>query len=145
MENEQRPQSPRTLAPPSRRSPYAAASSPPRPTPSSSSPPTAPLPPPLLFILIALLLVFTALAFVVSGCGYREYRLGEYFTWLQRRVEDADKWARIRSCLRDGSVCQRCFTHGGEAGTRRRYSAPQRVAVGPRDGRTEPCCSVQGA
>ncbi|KAI5015562.1 hypothetical protein ZWY2020_056952 [Hordeum vulgare] len=93
------------LAPP-RRSPCAAASSPPRPTPSSSSPPAAPLPPPLLFILIALLLVFTAFAFVVSGRGYREYRLGEYFTWLQRRVEDADNWARIRSCLRDGSVAR---------------------------------------
>ncbi|KAI4992689.1 hypothetical protein ZWY2020_005666 [Hordeum vulgare] len=99
-----------------------AASSPPaRPTPSSSSPPAAPLPPPLLFILIALLLVFTAFAFVVtnlgagsvvSGRGYREYRLGEYSTWLQRRVEDADNWARIRSCLRDGSVCQRFDARG---------------------------------
>ncbi|KAI4991000.1 hypothetical protein ZWY2020_039371 [Hordeum vulgare] len=118
---QQRPQSPRTLAPPPRRpttsptSPSsAAASSPPtRPTPSSSSPPAAPLPPPLLVILIALLLAFTAFSFVVtyrgagsivSGRGYREYRLGEYSTWLQRRVEDADNWARIRSYLRDGSA-----------------------------------------
>ncbi|KAI4972866.1 hypothetical protein ZWY2020_003791 [Hordeum vulgare] len=125
------PAPPRTLAPPLRRattsptSPSsAAASSPPaRPTPSSSSPPAAPLPPPLLFILIALLLVFTVFAFVVtnrgagsvvsgrgagsvvSSRGYREYRHGEYSTWLQRRVEDADNWARI--CAADSGVCQR--------------------------------------
>ncbi|KAI5012984.1 hypothetical protein ZWY2020_027938 [Hordeum vulgare] len=98
--------------------------SPSRPTPSSSSPPAAPLPPPLLFILIALLLVFTAFAFVVtnhgagsvvSGRGYHEYRLTEYSTWLQRRVKDADNWARIRSCLRDGSVCQRFGTRGSRS------------------------------
>ncbi|XP_044959587.1 tetraspanin-8-like [Hordeum vulgare subsp. vulgare] len=74
-----------------------------------------------LFILIALLLVFTAFAFVVtnrgagsvvSGRGYKEYRLGEYSTWLQRRVEDSENWARIRSCLRDGSVCQRFGARG---------------------------------
>ncbi|KAI5002380.1 hypothetical protein ZWY2020_027030 [Hordeum vulgare] len=109
---QQCPQSPRTLAPPPRR----ATTSPP-----TSSPPAAPLPSPLLFILIALLLVFTAFAFivtnrgagsVVSGHGYREYRLGEYSTWLQRRVEDAGNWARIRSCLRDGSVCQRFGARG---------------------------------
>jgi hypothetical protein len=69
-----------------------------------------------LFLLIALLLVFTAFAFavtnrgagaVVSGRGYREYRLGEYSTWLQRRVENHENWARIRSCLQDGQVCRK--------------------------------------
>uniref|UniRef100_A0A453T404 Tetraspanin n=6 Tax=Triticinae TaxID=1648030 RepID=A0A453T404_AEGTS len=74
-----------------------------------------------LFLLIALLLVFTVFAFVVtnrgagsvvSGRGYREYRLGEYSTWLQRRVESAGNWAKIRSCLRDGGVCQRFGARG---------------------------------
>jgi hypothetical protein len=69
-----------------------------------------------LFLLIALLLVFTVFAFavtnrgagaVVSGRGYREYRLGEYSTWLQRRVENRENWARIRSCLQDGQVCRK--------------------------------------
>ncbi|KAI4975785.1 hypothetical protein ZWY2020_049392 [Hordeum vulgare] len=41
---------------------------------------------------------------IVSGRGYREYRLGEYSTWMQHRVEDSDNWARIRGCLHDGSV-----------------------------------------
>ncbi|KAI4968086.1 hypothetical protein ZWY2020_005434 [Hordeum vulgare] len=34
----------------------------------------------------------------------REYRHGEYSTWLQRRVEDADNWARICSCLLTASA-----------------------------------------
>uniref|UniRef100_A0ACD6A6Q3 Uncharacterized protein n=1 Tax=Avena sativa TaxID=4498 RepID=A0ACD6A6Q3_AVESA len=69
-----------------------------------------------LFLLIALLLVFTVFAFVVtnrgagsvvSGRGYKEYRVGEYSTWLQRRVENSANWAKIRSCLHDGKVCQK--------------------------------------
>ena len=69
-----------------------------------------------LFLLIALLLVFTVFAFVVtnhgvgsvvSGRGYKEYRLGEYSTWLHRRVENSQNWAKIRSCLQDGKVCQK--------------------------------------
>ncbi|KAI4976419.1 hypothetical protein ZWY2020_050026 [Hordeum vulgare] len=43
---------------------------------------------------------------VGSPC-YREYRLGVLHRC--RLVEDADNWARIRSCLRDGSVCQSNF------------------------------------
>ncbi|KAK1612865.1 hypothetical protein QYE76_036538 [Lolium multiflorum] len=69
-----------------------------------------------LFLLIALLLVFTAFAFavtnrgagaVVSGRGFREYRLGDYSTWLRRRVENRENWAWIRSCLHDGGVCRK--------------------------------------
>uniref|UniRef100_A0A0D9WSR3 Tetraspanin n=1 Tax=Leersia perrieri TaxID=77586 RepID=A0A0D9WSR3_9ORYZ len=67
-----------------------------------------------LFVLIVLLFAFTVFAFVVtnrgagwvvSGRGYKEYRLGDYSTWLQRRVEDSGNWAKIRSCLQDGKVC----------------------------------------
>jgi hypothetical protein len=69
-----------------------------------------------LFLLIVLLFAFTIFAFVVtnrgagwvvSGRGYKEYRLGDYSTWLQRRVENAGNWAKIRSCIHDGKVCQK--------------------------------------
>ncbi|PAN23027.1 hypothetical protein PAHAL_4G062600 [Panicum hallii] len=60
-----------------------------------------------LFLLIVLLFAFTIFAFVVTnrgvgwvvfGRGYKEYRLGDYPTWLQQRVENAGNWAKIRSC-----------------------------------------------
>lgn len=43
---------------------------------------------------------------VLSGKGYKEYRLGEYSNWLQKRVNNTKNWNRIKSCLQDGKVCQ---------------------------------------
>lgn len=68
-----------------------------------------------MFALIVALLCFTAFAFAVtnrgageavSGRGYKEYRLGDYSTWLQRHVESGKNWNRIRSCLADANVCR---------------------------------------
>jgi len=66
---------------------------------------------------IVALLCLTVFAFVVtnkggageavSGAGYREYRLGDYSTWLRRHVKGRRTWARIRNCLADAHVCRR--------------------------------------
>lgn len=69
-----------------------------------------------MLVFIVALLCFTVFAFAVtnrgageavSGVGYREYRLGDYSTWLRRHVESRKDWARIRSCLADAHVCRR--------------------------------------
>ena len=68
----------------------------------------------VMFVLIVLVFCFTVFAFVVtnkgagevvSGRGYREYRLGDYSHWLQRRVNNSENWSKIRSCLHDSNVC----------------------------------------
>lgn len=68
----------------------------------------------IMFLLILLLFVFTIFAFVVtnsgagktvSGKGYKEYRLGDYSNWLQKRVDNPKYWSKIKSCLVDGKVC----------------------------------------
>ncbi|XVF34318.1 hypothetical protein REPUB_Repub18cG0049400 [Reevesia pubescens] len=68
----------------------------------------------VMFLLIVLGIVFTIFAFVVtnkgagevlSGKGYKEYRLGDYSNWLQKRVTSEKNWNKIKSCLADSKVC----------------------------------------
>ncbi|XP_021890645.1 tetraspanin-8-like [Carica papaya] len=68
----------------------------------------------VMFLLIVLVFCFTIFAFVVtnkgagevlSGKGYKEYRLGDYSNWLQKRVSNAKNWNKIKSCLIDSKVC----------------------------------------
>ncbi|KAG2263039.1 hypothetical protein Bca52824_070118 [Brassica carinata] len=67
-----------------------------------------------MFLLILLGFCFTIFAFVVtnrgagevlSDRGYKEYRVGDYSNWLQKRVSNAKNWDRIRSCLVYSNVC----------------------------------------
>ncbi|KAM7472863.1 hypothetical protein LguiA_011046 [Lonicera macranthoides] len=75
----------------------------------------------VMFILIVVLFCFTIFAFVVtnpgagetvSGKGYKEYRLGDYSNWLQKRVNSNRNWNKIRSCLQDSKVCQSLIDGG---------------------------------
>lgn len=68
----------------------------------------------VMFLLIVLLLVFTVFAFVVTNKtageivgnkGYKEYKLGDYSTWLQRQVNKTSNWQKIKSCLSDSKFC----------------------------------------
>ncbi|KAJ7522416.1 hypothetical protein O6H91_18G009500 [Diphasiastrum complanatum] len=68
----------------------------------------------VMFLLILSLLCFTVFAFVVThdgaghalaGKGFKEYRLGDYSTWLQNKVDNMKNWDRIKSCLSDTQVC----------------------------------------
>ena len=73
----------------------------------------------VMFLLIVLLFIFTIFAFVVtnsgagntvSGKGYKEYKLGDYSTWLQRRVDNPKYWNKIQSCISDSKVCNNLKT-----------------------------------
>ncbi|KAG5563812.1 hypothetical protein RHGRI_000118 [Rhododendron griersonianum] len=75
----------------------------------------------VMFLLIVLLFCFTIFAFavtnkgageVVSGKGYKQYRLGDYSNWLQKRVSSTKNWNKIRSCLIDGKVCKSLVDDG---------------------------------
>lgn len=68
----------------------------------------------VMFLLIVLLFCFTVFSFavtnkgageVLSGKGYKDYRLGDYSTWLQRRVRSSQNWNHIKNCIADAHVC----------------------------------------
>jgi hypothetical protein len=68
----------------------------------------------IMFLLILGLIAFTVFAFVVtnkgagealSGKGFKDYKLGDYNTWLQRQVDRNSTWQKIQSCLSDSKVC----------------------------------------
>ncbi|XP_043714744.1 tetraspanin-8-like [Telopea speciosissima] len=43
---------------------------------------------------------------VVSERGYKEFKLGDYSNWLQKRVNNTKNWNNIKSCLIDSKVCK---------------------------------------
>eukprot|EP00244_Chara_vulgaris_P014294 TRINITY_DN885_c1_g2_i2.p1 TRINITY_DN885_c1_g2~~TRINITY_DN885_c1_g2_i2.p1 ORF type:complete len:265 (-),score=14.67 TRINITY_DN885_c1_g2_i2:37-831(-) len=68
----------------------------------------------LLTLLLLLLTAFTIFTFVVTNesagksatsTGVAQNSLGDYSTWLQKRVEDKEIWGRIKGCLSDMNVC----------------------------------------
>ncbi|KAF2584083.1 hypothetical protein F2Q70_00034222 [Brassica cretica] len=70
----------------------------------------------VMFLLIVIVFCFTIFAFLVTNKGsgetipgkaYKEYRLGDYSEWLQKRVNDNHHWKNIRSCLYDDKFCNR--------------------------------------
>lgn len=67
-----------------------------------------------MFLLILAMLFLTVFVFVVtnkgvggvvSGRGYKEYRLGDYSSWLQKQVRNYKTWSKIESCLNTAKVC----------------------------------------
>ncbi|KAM0986197.1 hypothetical protein ACFX13_013656 [Malus domestica] len=68
----------------------------------------------VMFLLIVVLFAVTIFAFavtnkgagkVLSNRGYKEYKLGDYSQWLQKRVNSTKNWNKIKSCLIDSKVC----------------------------------------
>ncbi|KAI5056397.1 hypothetical protein GOP47_0028215 [Adiantum capillus-veneris] len=70
----------------------------------------------VVFLLILAIIAFTIFAVIVtnkgaghavSDKGFKEYRLGDYSTWLQRHVVNKPAyWRKIKSCLIHSKVCK---------------------------------------
>ncbi|GMI83987.1 tetraspanin7 [Hibiscus trionum] len=59
----------------------------------------------------ALLVLNKGAGEVLSGKGYKEYRLQDYSKWMQKRVNNESTWFTIKSCLADSKVCTNFHTH----------------------------------
>ncbi|KAL8206334.1 hypothetical protein R6Q57_009885 [Mikania cordata] len=86
----------------------------------------------VMFLLIVLLFCFTIFAFAVtnkgageaiSNRGYKEYRLGDYSGWLQKRVNSQKNWNKIKSCLRDSKVCKSLIDDGSNTPADKFYNS----------------------
>ncbi|OWM70174.1 tetraspanin-6-like [Punica granatum] len=73
----------------------------------------------VMLCLIAALMVLTVFGFVVTGRGggvpvpnksYKEYRLGDYSSWLRKKVENPQYWSRIKSCIMGSKACAKIVT-----------------------------------
>ncbi|XP_010247611.1 PREDICTED: tetraspanin-8-like isoform X2 [Nelumbo nucifera] len=42
---------------------------------------------------------------VLSGNGYKDYKLGDYSNWLQKRANNNKNWNKIKSCMMNSYVC----------------------------------------
>nr|DAD27579.1 TPA_asm: hypothetical protein HUJ06_029047 [Nelumbo nucifera] len=62
---------------------------------------------PIIALGVFLMLVSLAglIGEVLSGKGYKDYKLGDYSNWLQKRVNNNKNWNKIKSCLMDSHVC----------------------------------------
>ncbi|XP_078160817.1 tetraspanin-8-like [Carex rostrata] len=67
-----------------------------------------------MFMLSLAMVVLTVFVFIVtnkgvgdviSGHGYKEYRLGDYSSWLLKQVGNYNTWSKIESCLKSVEVC----------------------------------------
>ena len=70
----------------------------------------------IMFLLILLLFVFTVFAFVVTNKsagdfvkdkGYKEYKLGDYSTWLRHQMNVTSNWNKVQSCLVEAKFCDK--------------------------------------
>lgn len=85
----------------------------------------------VMFLLIVGLFAFTVFLLIVtnkgvgeviSGKGYKEYRLGDYTNWLQYQITNEKYWLEIESCLKDAKICQ--FGIGANQNSKDLYNTP---------------------